>query len=235
MSILVIDLGTSSVRAAVVHPDATVTHEHATATLPDTPVTGLVEFDATSYAAAALGCARAALDDHGVVDAVGITNQRATTIVWDRSTGEPVAPAQGWQDLRTVGECLTLGAEGIPAAPNASATKLANILDNVDPDRSRDLCFGTPDSWLIWQLTGGAHHVTDLSNAAVWGLLAPDGASLNPTILERLRIPASVLPSHHRQLRGSRRGDRAARCTTDRRDRRRPAGVAHRPAVRASR
>src|SRR5690606_31388255 len=97
----------------------------------------------------ALDCARSALDAHGPVDAVGVTNQRGSTIVWDRATGEPLAPAQGWQDLRTVGDCLVLAADGIRLAPNQSATKLANILDAVDPDRTRDLCFGTPDSWIV--------------------------------------------------------------------------------------
>lgn len=194
MSILVIDVGTSAVRAAVVRPDATVTGEVRRATLPDTPVPGLVEFDAAAVADAALECAREVLDRNGPVDAVGITNQRATTIVWDRVTGEPVAPAQGWQDLRTVGDCLVLAAEGIRLAPNQSATKIANILDAVDPDRSRDLCFGTPDSWLVWRLTEGAHHVSDLSNAAVWGLLRPDAHHYDERVLDRLRIPASALP-----------------------------------------
>ena len=194
MSILVIDMGTSSVRAAIIGPDASVSHEFHRDTLPDSPVPGLVEFDAVTYSDAALDCARAALESHGPVDAVGITSQRASTIVWDRDTGEPVAPAQGWQDLRTVGTCLELGAEGIRLAPNQSATKLADILDNVDPDRRRDLCFGTPDSWMIWRLTEGAHHVSDLSNAGVWGLLRGDATHYDAKILERLRIPASLLP-----------------------------------------
>jgi glycerol kinase len=195
MSILVIDVGTSSVRAAIVHPDASVTHEQRRATLPDTPVPGLVEFDAAVYADAALDCARTALAAHGPVDAVGISNQRATTIVWDRATGVPVAPAQGWQDLRTVGDCLVLNAEGFHFAPNLSATKIANILDSVDPDRSRDLCFGTPDSWIVWQLTEGAHHVSDQSNAAVWGLLNSDASRLDERVLEQLRIPAAMVPT----------------------------------------
>ncbi len=194
MSILVIDVGTSSVRAAVVHADATVTHEERRTTLPHTPVPGLVEFDAVAYADAALECARAVLAAHGPVEAVGISNQRATTIVWDRATGEPVAPAQGWQDLRTVGDCLVLNAEGFHFAPNLSATKVASILDAVDPERTRDLCFGTPDSWLIWQLTEGAHHVSDQSNAAIWGLLTADAGRLDDAVLERLRIPRSMVP-----------------------------------------
>lgn len=194
MSILVIDVGTSGVRSAIVHPDASVTHEIRRAALPDTPVPGLVEFDAQVYASLALECARETLAEHGPVDAVGVSNQRATTIVWDRATGVPVAPAQGWQDLRTVGDCLGLNAEGFHFAPNLAATKLANILDAVDPDRTRDLCFGTPDSWIIWQLTEGAHHVSDLSNAAVWGLLTPDADQLDQRVLDRLRIPESAIP-----------------------------------------
>lgn len=194
VSILVIDVGTSAVRAAVVHPDASVTHEIRAETPADSPAPGLVEFDAVAYADAAVDCGRRVLDAHGPVEAVGISNQRASTIVWDRRTGLPVAPAQSWQDLRTVGDCLVLAAEGIRLAPNQSAPKLADILDHVDPDRSRDLCFGTPDSWIVWRLTEGAHHVSDLSNAAVWGLMLADATHYDARILERLRIPASMLP-----------------------------------------
>jgi glycerol kinase len=194
MSILVIDAGTSGVRASIVHPDATVTHETRRVTLPDSPVPGLVEFDAAAYAEAATQCALETLEAHGPVDGVGVSNQRGSTIVWDRATGEPVAPAQGWQDLRTVGECLVLIAEGFTVAPNHSATKLANILDTIDPERSRDLCFGTPDSWIIWKLTEGRHHVSDPSNAGIWGLLDAGGAEPNAALLDRLRIPGTALP-----------------------------------------
>jgi len=194
VGILVIDLGTSAVRAVIVDDDATISHEVRAATPPDSPAPGLVEFDADDYAAAALDCARAVLDAHGPVEGVGVTNQRGSTIVWDRATGQPVAAAQGWQDLRTVGDCLMLATDGIRLAPNQSATKLANILDAVDPNRAGDLCFGTPDSWIIWQLTGGAHHVSDLTNAAIWGLLGRDGAHYDVAVMDRLRIPASMLP-----------------------------------------
>jgi glycerol kinase len=147
-------------------------------------------------AAAVLAAAGAALATGGPVDAVGITNQRASTVVWDRATGEPVAPAIGWQDLRTVFDCLTLAAEhGIRLAPNQSATKLASILNAVDPDRSRDLCFGTVDTWLAWTLSEGRMHVTDRTNAAVTGLLGHDAAAWSPPVLEALRIPADMLPS----------------------------------------
>jgi glycerol kinase len=191
--ILVIDVGTSSARAAVVRPDATLTAVQQRALLPSTPFPGLVEIDAIELARVALDLARAALAEGGPVDGVGITNQRASTIVWDRATGEPIGPGLGWQDLRTIGECLTLQGQGIRIAPNASATKLANLLTTVD--RGRDLCFGTVDSWLVWQLTEGAVHVTDLSNAGVTGLVHLDGSGWDQAILDRLEIPASMLPT----------------------------------------
>jgi len=129
------------------------------------------------------------------VAAVGITNQRASAIVWDRATGEPVGPGIGWQDLRTVGTCLVLQADGIHLAPNASATKVGYLLDTYDPDRSRDLCFGTVDTWITWHLTEGAVHATDASNAAVTGLRLGDGSGWDPKVLDALRIPAACLPA----------------------------------------
>jgi glycerol kinase len=195
VSILVIDVGTSSVRASVVRPDATVAAEHRLDTLPDSPAAGLVEFDPRVLSDAALELAARALADAGPVDGVGIATQRASTIVWDRATGEPVGPALGWQDLRTIGECLVFQGEGMRFAPNQSATKLAWLLDTYDPDRRRDLCFGTPDTWIAWTLSQGEVHVTDLSNAAVTGLVDGDGLGWHQPVLDRLRIPAGMLPT----------------------------------------
>jgi glycerol kinase len=192
--ILVIDVGTSSLRAAVVDGTSQVGHVHSRPNLPDSPVSGLVEFDGAGMAALVLEVARAALAEGGPVDAVGITNQRASTLVWDRATGEPVAPGQGWQDLRTIGTCLTLAAEGIRLAPNLAATKAHDILDQVDPDRTRDLCVGTVDSWVAWTLTGGALHVTDPTNAALTGLRGLDSTGWDDALLDRLRIPREALP-----------------------------------------
>lgn len=194
MSILVVDAGTTSIRAVIVHSNGTLSHEVRQQMPPDTPADGLVEFDADAYAQAALSCARQTLTAHGPVDGVGVTNQRGTTVVWDRATGRAVAPALGWQDLRTVGDCLVLNGEGFSFAPNQSATKISHILDQVDPDRSRDLCFGTVDSWIVWTLTEGKAHVTDYANAGVGGLLTPDAAGLDMAVLERLRIPEQMLP-----------------------------------------
>jgi glycerol kinase len=195
VSILVIDVGTSSVRASIVRDDASVTHVHQEAALPSTPAPGLVEIDAAHIWDVALACAQRALADGGPVDAVGIADQRASTIVWDRATGEPVGPGLGWQDLRTVGTCLVLQADGIRLAPNASATKASQLLDDHDPGRERDLLFGTIDTWLIWKLTNGALHVTDSTNAGVTGLLHADGSTWNDAVLDALRIPARMLPS----------------------------------------
>lgn len=192
--ILVVDVGTSGVRAAVVEDDASVGHVHHREVLPETPVQGFVQFDAAAMADAALTVARAALDEGGPADAVGIANQRASTIVWDRGTGEPVGPGIGWQDLRTVGMCLALQEQDIRVAPNASATKLAVLLDMADPDRSRDLCFGTVDTWIAWNLSMGSAHITDASNAGVTGLLASDASGWHRPVLDALNIPDRVLP-----------------------------------------
>lgn len=194
MSILVIDVGTSGLRAAIVRPDATIAAEEHRPLLPASPEPGLVEFDASLMASTAVELARALLEQHGPVDAVGIANQRASSIVWDRATGEPVGPGIGWQDLRTVGTCLVLQADGIHVAPNASATKIHYLLDQADPDRTRNLCVGTVDSWLAWNLSEGAVHVTDASNAAVTGLLAGDASAWHGKALEALRIPMAALP-----------------------------------------
>ena len=195
MSILVIDVGTSGVRAAVVHPDASISHEHHVEVLPESPMAGLVEFDASRMAAAVLDVARRSLAEHGPVEAVGVATQRASSIVWDRATGQPLAPGLGWQDLRTVGDCLVLQAEGLRFAPNQSATKFTHLLSLVDPDRALDLCIGTVDTWIVWTLTEGAAHVTDVSNAAVTGLMRADGSAWDDSLLERLGIPRTAVPS----------------------------------------
>jgi glycerol kinase len=194
MSLLVIDVGTSGVRAAVVDGDARIVDDRYQQVLPSSPAAGLVEFDAVVLADTAISCAREVLAAAGPVEAVGITNQRASTVVWDRQTGEPVGPGLGWQDLRTLGDCLVLQGEGLRLAPNQSATKLAHLLNLHDADRSRDLCFGTVDTWLVWNLSKGHTHVTDLSNAAVTGLVTTDGDDWDSRVLDALRIPRALLP-----------------------------------------
>jgi glycerol kinase len=196
--ILVIDVGTTGLRAAVVAPDATIEHVEYRWFPPDAPFPGLVEFDAARLAELVLHAAHEVLHRTGdpSIDAVGITNQRATTIVWERATGRPIGPALGWQDLRTVGECMVAKAEhGLRLAPNQSATKinwlLANARDGRDPG---DLCFGTVDAWIAWNLSDGALHVTDHSNAAVTGLYSIADRGWSAHVCELLGVPTAMLP-----------------------------------------
>lgn len=140
--------------------------------------------------------------------AIGITNQRETTVLWDRATGEPLANAIVWQDRRTAAMCDTLRAEGwldqvqaktgLLLDPYFSGTKLAWLLDSVPGGRSRaekgELAFGTIDSWLIWNLTGGASHVTDATNASRTLLFNIETQDWDDEILERLEIPRALLP-----------------------------------------
>ncbi len=196
MSVLVIDVGTSGLRAGVARPDGAITGLHYRAFPPVTPFPGLVEFDAAAMASAVLEVAHQALADAGPVEAVGVTAQRASTIVWDRATGEPIGPGLGWQDLRTVLDCITAKAQhGLALAPNQSATKVAWLLNTFDPDRARDLCFGTVDSWIAWVLTNGSVHATDHSNAAVTGLLRHDATGWSSTACDALGVPMTMLPS----------------------------------------
>jgi glycerol kinase len=195
VTFLVIDVGTSSVRAVAFTPDAEAVDEEKQETLPSTPAPGLVELDAARLAEVATDLALAVAERSGPIAAVGLTNQRGTTVVWDRATGEPVGPALGWQDLRTLGDCLTRQGEGLRLAPNQSATKITWLLDTYDPGRQRDLLFGTVDTWIAWHLSRGEAHVTDASNAAVTGLLKLDGSDWDETILAKLGIPATMLPN----------------------------------------
>lgn len=212
-SLLVIDIGTSSVRGSIVRPDSSVTDSFRVPTLPSSPDTGLVEFDAKELANAVLLVASQALHSGGPVSGVGIANQRASTVVWERLTGLPLAPGIGWQDLRTVVACLTLQSEGLRLMPNQSATKLAAIIDAVDPSRQRskngELCFGTLDSWAAWTLANGLSgvgadginldsqtnlHIIDATNAAVTGLVSSDPIQWDNSVLEILNIPVEILP-----------------------------------------
>ncbi|CAM9265299.1 unnamed protein product [Phaeothamnion confervicola] len=195
MTILVVDIGTSGLRAAVVDGSGTPRAVHHTAFPPSSPFPGLVEFDAADMASRVLDAARAALADGGPVSAVGITAQRCSTIVWDRSTGEPIGPALGWQDLRTVLSCITAKAEhGIDVAPNQSATKVAWLLDTFDPQRSRDLCFGTVDTWVAWVLSNGSVHATDHTNAGVSGLSVPGATEWSAHVCDAFNVPMRMLP-----------------------------------------
>ncbi len=194
--VLVVDVGTSSVRAAVVGADGSFVNSHDRELLPDSPADGLVQFDATLLGDTCLELARAALAAGGPVDAVGISDQSGSTVVWDRRTGLPVGPGLGWQDLRTIGACLALRADGVRVGPNQSATKVQWLLDQLD-DRSRaaDLCFGTVDTWVAWTLSGGAVHVTDATNAAITGMQTGDASGWDERVLDVLGVPVAMMPA----------------------------------------
>jgi glycerol kinase len=195
MPILVVDVGTSGIRTAIVDDDLAVTDVRHAELLPSSPADGLVELDAAELAASTLGLARSALADHPPVDGVAITNQRATTVVWDADTGAPVGPALGWQDLRTVGRCLELRGDGIRLAPNQTATKIEWLVVNHAPDGARRLCAGTLDSWLAWSLSGGSLHVTDATNAGVTGMCDPAVTAWDEAVIDALGLSDVALPT----------------------------------------
>jgi glycerol kinase len=196
-AILVIDVGTSTLRAAVVDEGLHIVALVARSSPPSSPFPGLVEFDAVEVSRLVLDAAREVIAKADQpITALGITNQRASTVVWDRTTGEPIGPGLGWQDLRTVLQCITAKDEhDLHLAPNQSATKVAWLLDNVAGARDRELCFGTLDSWLARELSDGALHVTDHTNAAVTGLLAPDASGWSDRALDALGIPSELMPT----------------------------------------
>ncbi len=195
--VLVVDVGTSSVRVGVFDASGAALHNVERELLPDTPSDGIVQFDARAMAETCLELAVSEIAYAGPVDAVGITNQRGSTIVWDRATGEPVGPGIGWQDLRTIGACLGLRARGVRTGPNQSATKLQWLLEQLDDrGRARDLCFGTVDTWVAWTLSQGAVHVTDGTNAAITGLqVSRNPSAWDTEILTALGIPPEMMPA----------------------------------------
>lgn len=189
--ILTIDVGSSSIRVCLVNTEGQIIKTLTEALTPDIPMEGLVEYDATHIAKSTLAMAEE-LCSQSPVSAIGLTDQRASTVIWNRETGEAFEKMIGWQDLRTVGDCLNLQSQGLRLLPNQSATKLKYLLDQVD-DPSK-YCFGTPETWLVWNLTQGKTHITDATHAAVTGLMKLDGSDWDPNYLEIVGIPESVLP-----------------------------------------
>lgn len=211
--ILALDQGTTSSRAIVFDDTGRIVVTAQKEFTQIFPRPGWVEHDPNEIWASQVGVAvealgRAALTAREIA-AIGITNQRETTVVWDRQTGEPVYNAIVWQDRRTAEFCERLKADG--AGPDVqqrtgllidayfSATKIRWILDHVAGARARaergELAFGTIDSWLIWKLTGGREHVTDVSNASRTMLFNIHSCQWDPELLRLLNVPASMLPS----------------------------------------
>ncbi|MGH9020885.1 MAG: FGGY family carbohydrate kinase [Acidimicrobiales bacterium] len=190
---LAIDVGTTSVRTALVDDAGNVTHTHRQRLTVTTPQPGEVELDAREIGAVVVDLARRTLSDGGGCDVVGVTNQRATTILFDVTTGQPVGPAIGWQDLRTVIDCLVLQAEGVRLAPNLSATKAAWLAAHCARDGA-SLGFATVESWVTRLLSEGAAHVSDHSNAAVTGLVDAAVSQWQGPLLERLGLERVAMP-----------------------------------------
>ncbi|MDO9180358.1 MAG: glycerol kinase GlpK [Agitococcus sp.] len=210
--LLSLDQGTTSTRAIIFNLQGQAVGRAQRELKQYFPADGWVEHDALEIAEASLAVCRDALKDGGItaqqIAAIGITNQRETTVVWDRKTGKPVHHAIVWQDRRTADFCLglkNLGHEtmvqkktGLLLDPYFSATKLAWILDNVSGVRARaergELAFGTIDTWLIWQLTDGQKHATDATNAARTLIFNIHTQEWDTELLELFNIPASLLP-----------------------------------------
>ncbi|HEY4652942.1 MAG TPA: FGGY family carbohydrate kinase, partial [Cyclobacteriaceae bacterium] len=177
------------------------------------PRPGWVEHDPNEILNTQTAVLGKVIQDHGVrlsaIHAIGITNQRETTVVWDRNSGQPVYNAIVWQDKRTAAICEDLKRRGLESYVREntglvidsyfSATKIKWILDNIQGVRQRadkgELAFGTVDSWLIWNLTGGTSHVTDYTNASRTMLYNIRSLQWDKKLLGELGIPESMLPS----------------------------------------
>ncbi|HEX3673430.1 MAG TPA: glycerol kinase GlpK [Rhizomicrobium sp.] len=208
--ILAIDQGTTSTRAILFDAGARPVASHAVELRQIYPANGWVEHDAEEIWQATLATCRAAAKEIGPGDiaAIGITNQRETTVLWDRKTGASLHNAIVWQDRRTAERCRQLrdaGHESDVAArtgllldPYFSATKLEWLLDHIPGARARaekgELAFGTIDSWLIFKLTGGAVHATDLTNASRTMLLDLASLAWDDAMLKLFNVPRALLP-----------------------------------------
>jgi len=210
--ILALDQGTTSSRAIVFDGDGHIKAVAQREYQQHYPQPGWVEHDpaeiwATQLAVAHEAIVRAGAQSRGI-KAIGITNQRETTVVWDRATGKPIHNAIVWQDRRTAAACDAIKNNGLEAAITAktglladayfSGTKIAWILDHVPGARARaeagELAFGTIDSWLVWNLTGGAVHATDVTNASRTLLFNINTSAWDDKLLAWLNVPAQVLP-----------------------------------------
>ncbi|EZP50439.1 glycerol kinase GlpK [Sphingomonas sp. RIT328] len=213
--ILVIDQGTTSTRSIVFDGEARRIGIAQAEFAQHYPAPGWVEHDPDDIWRDVLATARAALAGSGVaaqdLAAIGITNQRETAVVWDRATGEPIHRAIVWQDRRGVAACEQLRGEGVGPLirartgllidPYFSATKIAWLLDHVAGARARaergELAFGTIDSFLLWRLTGGEVHATDITNAARTMLFDIHRQRWDDDLCRLLRVPAAMLPEVH--------------------------------------
>ncbi|PYC82194.1 glycerol kinase [Streptomyces tateyamensis] len=213
--IAAIDQGTTSSRCIIFGADGRIVSVDQQEHRQIFPQPGYVEHDAAEIWTRVQSVVRGALDKAGLtkddIRAIGITNQRETTVLWDRNTGEPVHNALVWQDTRTEALCRELGRNvgqdrfrretGLPLASYFAGPKIRWLLDNVEGLRERaeagDILFGTMDTWVIWNLTGGVNggkHVTDVTNASRTMLMNLATLAWDEKIAESMGVPMSVLP-----------------------------------------
>ncbi len=210
--VLALDQGTTSSRAILFNEAGAIAAVAQKEFRQFYPQAGWVEHDPAEILSSQMSCAAEALAKVGAtprdIAAIGITNQRETVIVWERATGKAIHPAIVWQDRRTASFCKELEERGTAEAvssktglvldPYFSATKIRWILDNVPGARARaergELCFGTIDSWLVWHLTGGSKHVTDVTNASRTLLFNIVEGEWDAEMLRLFEIPEAVLP-----------------------------------------
>ncbi|MEM7699808.1 MAG: FGGY family carbohydrate kinase, partial [Verrucomicrobiota bacterium] len=211
--ILSLDQGTTSSRAIIFSADGLPIASAQEEFKQLFPKPGWVEHDATEIWQTQLKVAREAISKAGLtgsqIKAIGITNQRETVVVWDRTTGEPVGNAIVWQDRRTSDFCRDLKKDGhtntiqeitgLVIDPYFSGTKLRWLIQNRpgvgERVKNGELAFGTIDSWLIWNLTGGQSHITDATNASRTQLCAINEVVWSKDMLELFEIPSDVLPN----------------------------------------
>src|SRR5881394_2099323 len=210
--VLAIDQGTTSSRAIVFRSDISIAATAQQEFPQHFPASGWVEHEPEDIWTSTVMVCRDALEKAGLkakdIAAIGITNQRETTVVWDRATGRAVHRAIVWQDRRTADICARLKAEGhepvitkktgLIIDPYFSGTKVAWILDQVPGARERagrgELLFGTVDCYLLWRLTGGKVHATDATNASRTLLFNIHKGQWDDELLKLLRVPRSLLP-----------------------------------------
>ena len=208
--VLAIDEGTTSTRCLIISSGGEIVGRGSRDITQFFPRPGFVEHDAAEIFEKTVEAGREAIEASGVVpDAIGITNQRETIVVWSRRTGEPLAKAIVWQDRRTAERCRELSMRapwitdrtGLPIDPYFSATKLELLLRDplVAPlVETGDVLAGTIDSWLIWKLTGGAVHATDFTNASRTLLFDIDKREWSAELCALFGVPSSILPEVRR-------------------------------------
>lgn len=191
MGVLVIDVGTSGIRCVVVHADGTIIDQQHRECLPASPQPGFVEFDPRLQADIAIGLARDAIGRTGPVDAIAVTNQRGSTVCWDRATGEPVGNGLGWQDQRAKGHARRLLSNGIVAGPGSMGPTAAWQVERSGRPVG-ELCVGTVDTWITWNLTEGREFVTDASNLSGGLLWSSSHEEISPLALKILGLPREL-------------------------------------------